>query len=282
VSRRPSSGSAGAADLSIGQLAEATGIAVSTLRMWEARHAFPTPARLASGHRRYRRADVALVERVLDDRDRGLSLAAAITRARELSADHPRSLFAVLRDRHPRIVPRRFPIAAMLALSRAIEDECLARADRPLLAAAFQTRRAYRRAEPRWRELTRTAALAFVLADFPARRAPRRGPLQVPIGLDAPIRREWAVLCLADGFVAALAGWERPGGGSGREFEALWTTEPTVVAAAMSTAAALAGSEVAQRVNELASRLPRVDTEAATVGLANRMVAYLSTSPEGH
>lgn len=46
------------AELSIGDLAEATGLSVAVLRAWERRYGFPEPARLASGHRRYRAADV--------------------------------------------------------------------------------------------------------------------------------------------------------------------------------------------------------------------------------
>ena len=56
-------GSAGAS-LSIGDLAERTGVAPATLRMWEQRHGFPVPDRLESGHRRYSEADVAGVEEV--------------------------------------------------------------------------------------------------------------------------------------------------------------------------------------------------------------------------
>ena len=44
--------------LTIGQLAEACGIAPATLRMWESRHGFPEPQRLDSGHRRYGEQDV--------------------------------------------------------------------------------------------------------------------------------------------------------------------------------------------------------------------------------
>ena len=46
------------ASLSIGDVAERTGVAVPTLRMWEQRHGFPQAERLPSGHRRYRAEDV--------------------------------------------------------------------------------------------------------------------------------------------------------------------------------------------------------------------------------
>jgi hypothetical protein len=63
--------------LTIGELAERTGVAAGTLRMWERRYGFPRPRRSSSGHRRYSSADATLVERVLRHRAAGLSLAAA-------------------------------------------------------------------------------------------------------------------------------------------------------------------------------------------------------------
>ena len=47
------------------QLAELTGVPAATLRMWEARHGFPAPGRLAGGHRRYGDRDVELVRAVV-------------------------------------------------------------------------------------------------------------------------------------------------------------------------------------------------------------------------
>ena len=68
--------------LTIGDVAARTGVSVATLRAWELRYGFPVPARLASGHRRYRVEDVALIEQVERDRASGLSLTAAMARAR--------------------------------------------------------------------------------------------------------------------------------------------------------------------------------------------------------
>ena len=48
VERETSSGA-----LTIGDLAERTGVSTGTLRMWETRYGFPVPQRRASGHRRY-------------------------------------------------------------------------------------------------------------------------------------------------------------------------------------------------------------------------------------
>ena len=66
--------------LTIGQLAERTGVQPGTLRMWESRHGFPRAERLPSGHRRYAEADVERVLEVVRARDAGLSLAAAVER----------------------------------------------------------------------------------------------------------------------------------------------------------------------------------------------------------
>lgn len=44
--------------ISIGTLAEATGLSPATLRVWEKRYGKPEPVRLPSGHRRYRDQDI--------------------------------------------------------------------------------------------------------------------------------------------------------------------------------------------------------------------------------
>ncbi len=50
--------------LSIGALSKATGIAVETLRTWEARYGFPTPERKPSGHRVYPVSAVPRLRRI--------------------------------------------------------------------------------------------------------------------------------------------------------------------------------------------------------------------------
>lgn len=44
--------------VSIGELAEETGLTPEVLRVWERRYGFPVPVRLPSGHRRYRAEDL--------------------------------------------------------------------------------------------------------------------------------------------------------------------------------------------------------------------------------
>ena len=68
-------------DLAIKDVAERTGIAAGTIRMWEQRYGFPVPGRNASGYRRYTEDDVDALRKVLALRHRGLSVPAAISRA---------------------------------------------------------------------------------------------------------------------------------------------------------------------------------------------------------
>ena len=97
--------------LAIGELVQRTGVSEGTLRVWERRHGFPVPRRLASGHRRYSESDVELVASVLRDRAAGMSLAAAIARATESATSVEGSIFAGLR--------RRLPASSRLRCARA-------------------------------------------------------------------------------------------------------------------------------------------------------------------
>ena len=196
--------------LTIGQFVERTGVAEGTLRMWERRYGFPTPQRLASGHRRYHEANVEKVHRVAAERAAGMSLAAAIARVQAISMTPPSSVYAALRHRRPDLEPRPLRQPIMLALTHAIEDESLSRAERPLLFGSFQARRFYRQAQPRWRELARGAELTVAFADFERVRVPRNGPAEIPVERTHPLAREWAVVCCAAGHAACLAAWEPP------------------------------------------------------------------------
>src|SRR5829696_338790 len=64
--------------LTIGDLAERTGVAPATLRMWERRHGFPVAQRRGSGHRRYDERVVEQVRQVVRRRDAGSRLEVAI------------------------------------------------------------------------------------------------------------------------------------------------------------------------------------------------------------
>ncbi len=277
------------AGLTIGAVAERTGVGVPVLRAWESRYGFPAPARTPSGQRRYRQRDVEAILRVVADRGDGLSLEAAVERARRMLAvdQIAPSLFAGLRRHHPDLAVHVLSTRTMLAISRAIEDECCAQAERPVLLAAFQEVRHYRKAEVRWREMSRTAAASAVFADFPVASTPAGGPIEVPLHPQAPLRREWAVVCDAPDSAGVLAGWERPGPPdqpeADRRFEAVWSADPMIVRRAARVGVALAEAAVPEAAG-LSQALSDTlgDPRAAllrSTALTNRIVAYLDHPP---
>src|SRR3954452_11159503 len=69
-------------ELAIRDVAEQTGLAAGTIRMWEQRYGFPTPQRTPAGYRLYSADDVDTLRRVLALRKGGLSVPAALERAR--------------------------------------------------------------------------------------------------------------------------------------------------------------------------------------------------------
>ncbi len=227
--------------LSIGELAERTGVPQATLRSWESRYGFPTPARLPGGHRRYAESDVEAVHEVLRHRRSGLGLEAAVRRIASESIEENASLFAEIRRRHPDLEAQTLSKRAMLGLTRAVEDECCALAQRPLLVATFQRRHFYRASYARWVELARTARSAVVLADFATPLPVRPGlPVEIAVPYDSPVNREWSIICDAPDRPACMIGWERPGQLGGpdnrRLFEMVWSVDPQVVRDAARTA----------------------------------------------
>jgi DICT domain-containing protein/predicted DNA-binding transcriptional regulator AlpA len=272
--------------LTIREVAAQTGVSAATLRMWEARYGFPVPERLPSGHRRYSELDVDRVRAVVAARESGLSMRAAVDRALGTRTEPETSVFAALRRRRPDLTPYLLPKRTLIALSHAIEDECCARAEHPVLLGGFQTPRFYRHAEKRWRELARTARAAVVFADFPKRRDPEGGPVEVPVEPSHPALREWVLVCDAPDYAAFLAAWERPGQDgvpdADRAFETIWSVEPELVREAAHIAAGIvtgAEADLASILNPaLDGTPPPAGDELRLVGaLTNRMVAYVAT-----
>src|SRR4051794_25761707 len=143
--------------LPIKEVAEQTGLAAGTIRMWEQRYGFPDPARTPSGYRVYSPGEVEALRRVVAYRDSGLSVPAALERAKAVlgPTDRP-SIFGAIMARAPvRAHVLRKP--TLVALSRAIEDEALALAAGPVVVAAFQGEANFRAVEHRYRRLARTA-----------------------------------------------------------------------------------------------------------------------------
>lgn len=274
--------------LTISDLARRTGLTPATLRAWETRHGFPVPSRRASGHRRYDERDVALVREVLRRREAGVRLEVAIadtSAAGAVLTSPTTSVFAEIRRRHPHIAPQFLRKSTLLALSWAMEDECCAKAQRPMLFAAFQQEGFYRQAEPRWRELARTARSAVVFANFAGEGAERSAPglRAVHLPEEAPMRREWSLVCDAPEHVAALAAWELPGQDDvpdrNRVFESVWTLEPKAVRDAARVCAQLAevlDPSADYDWSELDTEAPEPsdDLRAAT-SMFQRMLAYV-------
>lgn len=279
-------------ELTIREIARETGVSEGTLRMWETRYGFPAPERLPSGHRRYSEGDIDQVRQVARDRDAGLSMKAAIDRAREVSREPETSIFAGVRRRRPDLQPYLLPKRTLIGLSHAIEDECAARAERPVLFASFQRIRFWHQSRARWAELARTAHAAFVFADFSEPRVPadELEPVELPIDRRDPLGREWSVVCDAPEYSAFLAAWERPGQDDvpdeSRCFETIWSVEPALVREAARIGGGLVERAQPDLIGRFAGRLretpPPSGEELRLVGaLTNRMVAYVSTSEAG-
>ena len=278
--------------LSIGDLAERTGVKPATLRMWESRYGFPRAQRRDSGHRRYSEADVELVRQIVRRQDAGARLEVAIAELALLQArvDDPPgapSVYAVLRRKHPALLPQRLKKSTLIALSWAIEDECCARAERPIVFGAFEHERYFRAAEARWRELARTSRSTIVFAAVSDGAGPREGVSLVHLPEDAPMRREWAVVCDAKDFPVMLTAWELPAQSMvpdrDRLFEAIWTVHPGAVRDAAricaQVAVQLGHHDAAPLLYELAENPPAPPVELLNAaGLLNRVVAYVDAN----
>lgn len=278
----PATAPAGEDLLTIGELAQAAGVSTQLVRAWEQRFGFPEPVRLPSGHRRYTAADLRAVQRVVEERDRGLRLEEAIaTTLRSGQVGESSSVYAALSRRHPGLTSYTLTKRTLLALSWAIEDEAVAQSSSGVLLGTFQRGRYYGQSRRRWEDLARTARAAVAMADFEAHDDASR-PATVALPPDSPLLREWIVVHEGPDFAVALVAFELPGHGSvgdDRPFEALWSVDGRVVRdAALLTAqaGAAAGSETSVRVLadlEADPALPSTAPAAATA-VFNRMVAY--------
>jgi DICT domain-containing protein len=279
-------------DLAIKDVAQRTGIAAGTIRMWEQRYGFPAPDRTAAGYRRYSEDDVEALRKVLALRHRGLSVPAAIQRAQDAGgrpSDHP-SIYAAVATAHgtrPQILRK----STLVALSKAIEHEALALAAAPVVFAAFQREPFYRRVEQRYRRLAMHADAAAVFADFPGGlRHPDAAPAEIPLAPDDALGNEWAVIVDAPGYAACLLAWEQPdvtepGGRDDHErrFEAIWTIDAATTRRAALVAARLAGRAdpaFGEHLQALLEDRPLAleQPAPALTALTNRMVAYLEAA----
>jgi len=272
--------------LAIKDVAERTGIAAGTIRMWEQRYGFPAPDRTASGYRRYSDDDVEALRRVASYRRLGLSIPAAISRVQASEAattDRP-SIYAAVSAIDEMARPQLLRKSTLISLSRAIEHETLAHAAAPVLFGAFQTEEAYRRVEFRYKRLARQADATTVFADFPRERREGADPVEIPIDLDDAIGNEWAVIVDAPGYSACLLAWEHPQQDgveeARRRFESIWTVHPRAVRRAAEVATRLVAQEDAEYGAELEGLLTdrplAMETPVpALTALTNRAIAYM-------
>jgi MerR family transcriptional regulator, light-induced transcriptional regulator len=277
--------------LSISEVSRRTGIPVAGLRNWEQRYGMPRPERLPSGRRRYREADCALLADVVRYRKGGMSIPAAIARATAgAGLRDDMSIFAGLRRRHPDLRVHVMTKTVLLALSRAIEDECCARAQRPVLLGSFQRQLFYQASRVRWADLARCADETLIFADFERSRRRPGGVAEVAVPANSPLRREWALVCDASDLPACLAGWELLGqdrrGDQDRVFEVLWSVEPQVVRSAARIGTSLAATAIPEVAERLGTRLTEEPGPASAdlrraSGLIERTLDYLSRSESG-
>jgi DICT domain-containing protein len=274
--------------LAIGEVAEQTGLAAGTIRMWEQRYGFPEPERAASGYRRYTPEDVETLRRVVAYRERGLSVPAALERARAVSGPTDRaSLFGAIVAGDEPVRPQVLRKKTLLAISRGIEDETLARGAGPVVIGSFQQERNYRTVEHRYRRLARVADACVAFADFERVDGGDGEPLLVPVAADAAMGDEWAVVVDAPGYAACLLAWETPESQRDthlpdreRRFEAVWTLDPRTVRRAALVGASLArrtAPAVGEELEALLQDRP-LAVEApvpALTALTNRIVGYL-------
>lgn len=274
--------------LPISAVAEQTGLAAGTIRMWEQRYGFPVPDRTPAGYRLYSEDDVAALQLVVELRRGGLSVPAALERARTSQrsvTEHPTIFGAVPHEGKTRRLRKR----TLIALSRAIEDQTMASAARPLVLGAFQHERNYRTVQHRYTRMAKSADFAAVFADFDESTAIAPGhAVEVPIEADAHIGHEWAVVVDAPGFSVCLSAWEppvaeEPESDLDRVFEAFWTLDAESVRIASRAGAECARTsspKVADHIDELLEgRKPGPDqTNGALEALTVRMVDYLESA----
>lgn len=271
--------------LRIKDVADGTGVAAATIRMWEQRYGFPTPSRTPSGYRVYTEADIEHIRTVTALRHRGLSITAAIDRVREHaddeSAGHP-SIYAAVAALDPVARPQVLRRSTLKAMSHAIEDEMLSRGARGFVVGAFQKQTFYAPAAHRYDQIARLSDATVVFADFPKVRSQIGHTTEVPIAPTDALGNEWAVVIDSPTYSACLVAWERPNRevGQERQFEAVLSLEPRVARRAAGVAAWLTSQQdpqVGAQLTELVQSrpLPAEPPASTLTALSNRMVAYL-------
>ncbi|CAB4866039.1 MAG: MerR family transcriptional regulator [Actinobacteria bacterium] len=278
-------------NLTIKEVSQRTGLAASTIRMWEHRYGFPAPARTASGYRHYTDEEIAQIKSVIAYRDRGLSLPVAVERVVMSDTPAEPSIYAAVATADGAPVPQVLRKSTLHALSRAMEHEAVAQGSSAICFGAFQDEAFYRPVENRYVQIARTSDATVVFADF--KKISDKGPgqpIEIPIDAEDALGNEWTVIIDSPGYAACLIGWEQPqkaSRGSSRatetRFEAFWTVDPKVVRRASEVAARLAGRQDAalgDRLQQMLSDRPLASTEPtqSLTNLTNRIVKYVEVA----
>ncbi len=274
------------ATLSIGEVAERTGMTVAGLRNWEVRYGIPAPQRSAGGQRRYRESDCRLVSDIIRRRDGGVALGAAVDQARRAArSEQESSIYAAVRRLHPELAVHRMDKKMLLALTWAVEDQCCAAASGPLLIGAFQKTRFYESARRRWESMATTGYYTIAFADFDRPRTLDGRMSEVPIAAESPLQREWALVCDSPELPALVLGWEPPGQDhrrdAGRLFEVVWSVDPQLVRQAAGVGVGIAARAVPELPVELGDRLAEAAPPASAdlrraSGLLERALDYIA------
>jgi MerR family transcriptional regulator, light-induced transcriptional regulator len=213
----------------------------------------------------------------------------AVERARAHLQRTETSVFAGVRRRHLDLRVQVLAKPVLLALCRAMEDECCAEAEEPLLFGAFQRTGFYDESRSRWRELARSARSTTVFADFDVPDDAAAGPpgeaVEVSVPYDSPLNREWVLVCDSGDRPGCLVGWERPehDPDGPRRFETFWSVDASVVRDAARICARLSEDYRPGTVfafwDDLEATPPPASVEIRRASaVLDRMVAYLSAA----
>ena len=248
--------------LAIKEVAERTGIAAATIRMWEQRYGFPEPARTSSGYRLYTDEDVECCAAS------ARCATAACPCPRRSSGRAPRpaprdrpSIFGAIAGGDEPVPARRLRKATLLAhLARDRGRDAGARRRRRWSSAPSSACATSGRSSTATGGWPRTPTRASC-SPTSTRVRERAGPPDR--GADRPARTRsatsgrWSID--APGYAACLLAWETPESQRDdhlpdreRRFEALWTLDPRVV-----RRAALVGAALAARAGAGAGRAAR-------------------------
>jgi DICT domain-containing protein len=275
--------------MTIKDAAERSGLTPGAIRMWEQRYGFPVPRRTPAGHRRYDAGDVETLRRALALRDQGLSVPAALERARQAAGgtDRPSIYGAIVGAAGFPVHPSPLRKRTLTHLSRAIEDETMSHAAAPVCFASFQREAFFRQVEHRYRRMAAIADCTVVFADFPELRRGDDGLVEIPIDGGTALASEWAVIVDAPGYAACLVAWERADArpediadDGERMFEALVTLDPSTVRAAARAAARVvraADPQTSEHIEGLLADRPLALERPvpALTALTNRMLSYV-------